>query len=712
MRVSVKSGMIGTAGLIAVAGLVSNAAGQRCCGFSTDSNSSVLLVSSGPTDASNFDRDVVTHPDMNVDTAFKRADDAVAAIVAIPDANRTFQNTVGAIDDLLARLEDETSMVQFMGYVHPDQAIRDAAQATEERYGNWLIDLGKREDLYKAVQTYAATKPELEGEEKRLLDFLLRDFKRNGMSLTADKRAQLTEIQKEINKLNIEFAKNIAEDQTTVPLTRDELKGMPEDFINGLKQADGIFLVGLANPSYMPIQESCEVETTRQKMWLAHKRRAGTKNVAILEKSLKLKAQAAQLLGYDSESAYQAEIRMAKDVDTIKEFYAKLRPLVRKKAEKDHAELTAAKREHTGDSEAALQPWDYFFYNNHLLKTKYAVDSEKVREYFPLDRVIDGLFSITQSLYGLTYKDVTDRAGTSERPLWHPEVKLYEVSDKASGKVIGEFYLDLHPRENKYNHAAQWGLSQHKVWSDGRVTKPLAALVCNFTKPTEGKPSLLTHKEEVDTFFHEFGHCLHTIVSEAKFNRFSGTNVELDFVEAPSQMFEEWVWDPTVLATFAKHYKTGETIPTTLVESMVKARNVGSGMDAETQFFYGLTDQVYESTSDGIVDTTNAAHKLYPQVTMFGKMPEHTYYQAAFGHLMNYSAGYYGYMWSLVYASDMAVRFKELGMLDPEAGMYYRRKIISRGGTRDAMDMVKDYLGREPRLDSFLKHLGLEAEKK
>ncbi|HYE61957.1 MAG TPA: M3 family metallopeptidase [Phycisphaerales bacterium] len=665
-----------------------------------------------PSGVKTANRTPVTHPDMNVDPAFKRADDAVKAIVSVPDARRTFENTIGAIDDLLARLEDETSMVQFMGYVHPDAAIRDQAQAAEERYGNWLIDLGKREDLYKAVQAYAQSSPKLEGEQKRLLDFIQRDFRRNGMGLSADKRARLTEVQKEINRLNIEFSKNIAEDQSTVHLTRDELRGMPEEFLAGLKRSGDIFLVGLSNPEYMPIQESCEIESTREKMWLAHKRRAGQKNVAILEKSLKLKAEQAQLLGYAHESDYQAEVRMAKDAKTIAAFYEKLRPLVRKKAEKDHAELTAAKRQHTSDDNATLQPWDYFFYNNYLLRTKYAVDSQKVKEYFPLDRTIDGLFSITQSLFGLEYKDVTAaRAGTSERPLWHPEVRLFEVYDKASGTMIGEFYLDLHPRENKYNHAAQWGLSQHKVWSDGRVTRPLAALVCNFTKPTAEKPSLLDHKGEVDTFFHEFGHCLHTIVSEARFNRFAGTNVELDFVEAPSQMFEEWVWDAKVLSTFARHYKTGEAIPADLVDAMVRARRVGSGMDAETQFFYGLTDQAYETTSDGVVDTTKVAHALYPQATMFGKMPEHTYYQAAFGHLMNYSAGYYGYMWSLVYASDMAVRFKELGMLSPEAGMYYRRKIISQGGTRDAMDLVKDYLGREPRLDSFLEHLGLEEGK-
>jgi thimet oligopeptidase len=399
---------------------------------------------------------------------------------------------------------------------------------------------------------------------------------------------------------------------------------------------------------------------------------------------------------------------MAKNVDAIKKFYDELRPLVRKKAQQDYAEFTAAKREHSKDPKAEFMPWDFFFYQDQLLQSKYKVKSEEVREYFPMDAVIDGLFKTTQSLYGLEYKDITSKAGTADRPLWHEDVKLYEVWDKATKKKIGEFYLDLYPRPNKYTHAAQWSLVNHKVWTDGHATLPLAALVCNFTKATADKPSLLEHKEEVVTFFHEFGHCLHTIVSEAKMNRFAGANVEQDFVEAPSQMFENWVWSPQVLATFARHYKTGEPMPKALVESMLKARNLGSGIDAENQFYYGLTDQAFETTPTGVVDTTAVARDLYPKITMYKTVPENTYYQASFGHLFNYSAGYYGYMWSLVYASDMAVRFKELGMLSPEAGMYYRKKIISQGGTRDAMDLVKDYLGRDPKLDSFLEHLGLE----
>jgi thimet oligopeptidase len=247
------------------------------------------------------------------------------------------------------------------------------------------------------------------------------------------------------------------------------------------------------------------------------------------------------------------------------------------------------------------------------------------------------------------------------------------------------------------------------VWQDGKVSTPLAALVCNFTKPSGGKPGNFQHSE-VETFFHEFGHCLHTIVSEAKYFRFAGTSVERDFVEAPSQMFENWVWDASSVNTFARHFETGEPLPKELLDSMIAGKNLGSGLDAENQFYYALTDLRYESTSDGKVDTTKVATDLYPEVTMYSFKPEGTYYQASFGHLMHYNAGYYGYMWSKVYACDMARRFKELGMLSPEAGKYYRQKVISQGGTKDAMDLLKDYLGREPKLDAFVEDLGLKAK--
>lgn len=648
--------------------------------------------------------------DSPIAAALQRADDSIQTIVNVPDNQRTFDNTIGAIDDMLANLGLAVERPMFMAYVSTDAAEREAGQKAEEDVNNWYIDLGKREDLYRAVNTYAATKPKLEGEQKRLLEHTLRDYRRAGMDLSQDKRKELTATEKEINRLSIEFEKNIREDATRIPLTRAELAGMGDEYLATLPQSGDLYLLGMSYPEFLPIMELCTDETTRKKAWLAYKRRSGQKNVEVLESIIKLRAEASSLLGYAHPADFETEIKMAKNAETVMNFYKELRPLVRKKALLDLEEFTAIKRSHTGDSNAKFYPWDFDFYKNRLLKEKYAVESEKVREYFAVDRVIDGLFSITQSLYGLSYQEITDEATARDMPLWHEDVKLFEVTDTRRGEVLGQFYIDLHPRPNKYGHAAQWGLYDHKVWSDGHVTKPVAALVCNFTKPTKDKPALMSH-DEVQTFFHEFGHCLHTLLSDATYDQLSGTAVERDFVEAPSQMFENWVWDADVLKTFARHYKTGEIFPDELLDGMLKARYLGSGMLAERQFFYGNFDMRCHLDPGGVIDTTQLAHDLWDpekeNVELYDPVPE-TFFHSAFGHMTGYQAGYYGYQWSLVYACDMFQRFKEMGMLNPEAGMYYRDKIISRGGTQDGLDLIKDYLGREPDMSAYLRNLGLE----
>lgn len=637
-----------------------------------------------------------------VDAAIRRADAAVQAIVAVPDGQRTFANTVGAVDDLVARLDTDTNMTQFLYHVSTRQAEREAGRAAEEKVTNWKIDLLKRPDLYTAVKAYVATGPQLEGEPRKLLSELLREYRRAGMELPPGKREELTRIQKEITKLGLEFQKNIAEDKTTVALTKAELDGMSDEFLAGLKRDGERYLVTMDYPTYTPVMEQCRVESSREQVWRAYKKRGGLANVALIEQILKLRAQAAAMLGYATVADFENEIRMSKSLASIQAFYDTLRPIVRKKAQLDLEEFTAAKREETANANARLMPWDQPYYENWLLKHKYAVDSEKVKEYFPMEACVNGLFSITQSLYGLEYRDVTARVSAT---LWHPDVKLYEVWDKKSGTHLGDFYVDMYPRENKYTHAACWGLVSRKKWPDGTVQKPVAALVCNFPKPTPDKPSLLPHKD-VETYFHEFGHCLHNILTEADYAWFAGTAVARDFVEAPSQMFENWVWDKDVLKTFARHYKTGETLPDSLIDGMLRAKHLGSGLFAERQFYYGLTDLAFHSKPDGVVDTIKVADELFPQVEQYDPVPG-IYYHASFGHLIHYNAGYYGYMWSLVYASDMFQRFKELGMLNPEAGMYYRKKILARGGTIDEMEMVRDYLGREPNMEAFLAHLGL-----
>ena len=641
---------------------------------------------------------------------YEKADDALAKIVTVPDSQRTWANTLGAYDEAMARLERETSLPIFMAHVSTDAKVRADARAGEEFLGNWFVEVGQREDLYKAMKAFSALNPALNPEQKRVLEFKLRDYRRAGMELPRDKRDRVAEIQKELNSLGIKFDGNIADDETTVPVTLNELKGVSKDVVDTLKKAGkDMYLVTMDGPTFSAVSDSAELEPTREKIWIAYKRRGGEQNNEVLKQLVKLRAELAQILGYKSFADYVLEPRMAKSASTVAKFYADLRPIVRKKAELDMAEFTKAKRDHTKDSKAELWPWDYSFYKARLQQQKYAVDSEKVAEYFPMEKVIDGLFSTTQSLYGLTYKDVTPNAKSLGVDIWHPDVKMYEVTDKSDNRLIGHFLLDLYPRPGKYTHAACWGLHGRKKWLDGTVSAPLAALVCNFTKPTADKPSLLRH-DEVETFFHEFGHVLHNLLTTAETNRFAGAATARDFVEAPSQMFENWIWNADVLNTFAAHYKTGEKLPKKTLDGMLAARNLGSGIETEHQFYYGMVDQAYHTSPTGEVDPTKISEDLFTEVELYKRVPG-VHYQTSFGHLVGYEGAYYGYQWSLVYAQDMFQRFEELGILSPKAGAYYREKVLARGGTMDEFEMLRDYLGREPKLDAFLRHLGMSPKK-
>jgi len=642
--------------------------------------------------------------------ALRRAAAAVQTIVAVPDKERTFDNTVGAIDDLITRLRLDTELVQFMAYVSTDEAERERGRLAEEHVRDWFVELGKREDLYRAVKSYAG-QPEsgkLTPEQQRLLEHTLRDYRRSGMELPAEQRAELKQLELEENKLSLEFEKNVRDDATRVPLTAAELAGVPEDMLRPIPRSGDLYLVGLDQPTYFAVMTYADSETTRHKLFLAFKRQGGRENITLLERILALRARQAQLLGYPTVADYAAEIRMAKNAATVLKFYDDLRPLIRRKAKLDFDEFTAAKREVTHDAAVALQAWDQFHCENWLLKNRYAVDALQVREYFPMDRVLAGLFQITQTLYGIEYRDVTAQAATRGRPLWHADVKLYEVWDKARSELLGEMYLDPFPRENKYNHFAQFGLLPRKVWNDGTVQRPLVALVCNFPPPTPDQPSLMTH-EDVQTLFHEFGHAMHSLLTQVHYGSFSGTATARDFVEMPSQLFENWARDPAVLKTFARHYRTGAPLPDELLAAMVKAKNVGSGLRAERQVFYGLVDLRYNMVPDGKVDTTKIGLATMAETEQFRAAPE-TYFQAGFQHLIGYGAGYYSYMWAEVYAQDMFTRFRQQGPLNPAIGMEFRDKVLSRGGSVEEMDMLTGFLGREPRMAPFLEHLGLTAK--
>ncbi len=640
--------------------------------------------------------------------AIAHADARLAEILAIAPQDRTFENTVRAIDDLQATFFIEGRMPGFLSQVSTDPDQRAAGRQASADLGNWLDKLYQNEALFLALEDVAGRGFAIDAQGARYLERLLRDYRRAGMGLDAEKRARLSAIEEQLNELGIEFSQNIAEDESVLLLEPEECSGVPQDFLDSLPQQAGLYVVELKGASTAPFFTRCDVESTRKKLSIAYSRRGGIKNVEVLEKLIALRAEKAHLLGYSSTAAFETEIKMAKDPQAVLAFYDDLVPKLRKKALVDFDEFQNAKRRYTRNPEAQLMAWDVSFYSDLMMREDYAVDSELVREYFPIERVIDGVFEVTQELFGLRFVDITAEAEQRDRLIWHEDVRLFEVFDAMSGDLLGEFYTDLHPRSGKYTHAAQFPLVGRKRWPDGSLTLPRVALVCNFTKPTNDKPALLSH-DEVETFFHEFGHCLHSIVTEAEYFEFSGTQVARDFVEAPSQMLENWIWNAEVLARFAKHYQTGETLPREMLDGMIAARNLGSGMNAEGQVFLGMLDMTYFSDEDGELDTTAVRQEVYAKTRLFEPTPG-LYGQASFGHLNGYHAGYYGYLWSLVYAQDMFSRFEEKGIMDKDIAREYRKRVLAKGGTVDAIDLVRDFLGREPNSDAFLRHLGLSEE--
>ncbi len=635
--------------------------------------------------------------------AMRACDEALAAIVETPAGQRTFTNTFEALEsavDVIAQVEGTHG---FMSYVSDDDALREAAREWEQRLSKYAVELAFREDLYGAIKEYgeSAEAQALAGEEKRLLDRTMLDYRRNGFGLLKEQREQVQQLMNRLVELGTDFRKAIDTWDDGILCTREELAGMPDRWIDALKTVDEggttKYRVSLDYPEIQPFMENAEDAALRQALFLKNENKGGDANVGVLEESIRVRQQIAALLGYDSWAAYIVEKRMAKRREHVEQFLADLRPKVAAKARRDLEELSRLKREHTGDGN--VHAWDWRFYTNRLKQTEYAVDEFKAAEYFPLDAVLDGLFLVTQELLGIRYEPAVGA------PTWHDDVRAYDIYDADGAAPFARFYMDLFPRPNKFNHAAAFTLRAGRRLPDGSYQQPVSCIVANFTKPSAEAPSLMRHTEVV-TFFHEFGHILHQTLTRATYLEFSGTSTERDFVEAPSQMLEHWVWNGDVLRRFSRHYQTGEPLPDELLDALVRAKNLSSGIGALRQIFFSALDFAYHSPGfEG--DTTARLRELYA-ITSF-PYPENTHFQSGFGHLFGYDAGYYGYLWSRVFGDDMFTRFEAAGVLDRATGLDYRRKILERGGSVDGDVLVREFLGREPNSDAFLRDLGLEA---
>ncbi|MGE3960334.1 MAG: M3 family metallopeptidase [Dehalococcoidia bacterium] len=651
-----------------------------------------------------FDFTTVTEADITpaIDRAIASCEAILAGIAAAPDGERTFANTLQPLDAVANLLERASGEYGFLSYVHPDAALRDTALEGEQRLETYRTSIGFREDLYRAVRAFSAL-PEaaaLQGVPARFLDRTLRDFRRNGFALASEERARVQALQERLVTLGTTFRHNIDEHDDALLLAREQLRGLPDSYIERLVRLDTPegprFRVSLDYPELYPFLERAEDEALRRELFIKNHNKAAEVNAPLLAEAIAVRDEIATTLGYDSWAAYVIETKMAKTPEAVLAFLEDIEQRLQVKAATDIAEAEMSKRAEMGDPAARLHIWDWRYYQQRVQRERFEVDQFEVARYFPLDRTLDGMFELYQRLVGVRFIPV------EEPRAWHPDVRLFHVEDAADAHHIGSFYVDLHPRPGKYGHAAAFTIHPGRLNEDGSYEPAVAAMVANFTKPGPDAPSLLRHSE-VDTLFHEFGHILHQVLTRSPFVRFSGTSVEWDFVEAPSQMLEHWVWEPEVLRGFARHVETGEPISEMLIERMVAAKNVASGLQWLRQVYFARIDLAYHGPGRA-KDLDGIAAELHP-ITAFDFVPG-THFQYGFGHLFGYDAGYYGYLWSRVYGDDMYTRFADG---DPTAGADYRRVILEAGGTRDGMDLVRDFLGREPQNAAFLRDIGLEV---
>ena len=641
------------------------------------------------------------------------ANAALAALVAINDPDRTFANTVVAFDRIVATYQEVAGRAMFMKDIHPDAAVRDVAAACEERSGKYMVALTARQDLYRALQGWQSnegSRVRLDNEDARLVELTMREFKRNGLLLSDADRQKLVKLRSRITELQTRYSKTLNDDKTKMTFSKDDLVGLPDDFIaahedNTRHGRQPVYVLTTKYPDYYPVMEGAKKSATRQKMERAFMNRGGPKNHKLLDEAVGLRAQAATLLGYASHDDFVAEDRMAQNAATVADFLSRMQQGLKPALEQDRQKMLALK---SVDEPGAtvINAWDWRYYMNQIKRIEHNINDDDIRTWFPADHVMSGMFRVYETVLGITLTPVKDTA------VWAEGVTLYEVRDTATKTLLARFYVDLFPRDGKYGHAAEFTLSSGQSSADGSKTGqgyriPMCALVMNVQPPVNGKASFLS-MSEVETLFHEFGHVMHESLTVARHPSQAGTRTALDFVEAPSQMLENWAYEPEVLALISRDpHDPNKSMPASLAATLKAARKYNAGVHSSRQVFLATFDQRIHAAAK--VDSDAVAKKAWAEVLGF---PEDKagHFAGTFGHMMGgYDGGYYGYLWSEVFAADMWTRFQHEGVMNPVVGRAYRDRVISRGRTREPASLLQDFLGRAPNEAAFLEVLGIKV---
>ena len=609
---------------------------------------------------------------------------------------RTADNTLRPLNRLFLQLGDTRRAIGLLRSVHPQLEFRRTAEQCEQNIAKFFTELGLNRELYEAVKSCDCS--ELDRVGKRMSEHLLRDFHRAGVDRDEATRAEVQRPCNELVELGQEFSRNILSDVRSIEIDDiSELDGLPEDYIEAHSpDGQGRIKITTEYPDYNPFMSYARNGKLRERLYRVFRNRAYPQNVPVLESILSRRYQLATLLGYAHWAEFASEDKMIKNADSIGRFIERVSESAAKRSFVEYEGLLSRKRkDEPGSNE--VHDWEKGYYEELLRAEEYRIDSRKLRPYFSYTAVKEGMFAVSRKLFKVDFRPVSGVA------VWNEDVEVIDVYE--GDRKVGRVYLDMHPREGKFKHAAMFPLVQGV--RDG--PPPEAALICNFPSPgISSRPALLEH-DDVVTFFHEFGHLMHHLLArDIEWAEFSGTGTEWDFVEVPSQLLEEWAWDTATLQNFARHYETGEVVPSEVVERLRRARDFGQGLQVRQQMYYASLSLKCHQGEPENLDLVELQRSLQNRFSRF-RFVEGTFFHASFGHLEGYSALYYTYMWSLVIEKDIFKRFQEKGLMDREVSARYHDRILSMGGTKDAAELVKDFLGRDYNFEAFENWLNSPA---
>jgi thimet oligopeptidase len=633
---------------------------------------------------------------VSCDASIATAKAAYAKIFAAPADKVTFA-TLQAIETVGADFNDATAVQGGLWELSPDAEVRKASFACSQKVSDYNVEVGSDPRIYAVAQRVTTLGDAPIPAGAKLTEYYVIGGKRAGAGLDPETRKRTTALFQQLNDLELKFAQQLESESPTIEITTAEAKSLSPSFLATLKKTATGYTVPVDESTYGQFMISEPSSATRKRFVQAFANRGGIKNVQRLQDAVAVRDELAHLLGYPSWAAYQLDVKMAKTPERVETLLNTVSEKLLPKAQSEIAALTVFKN--SLGSRGPMQRWDYGYYENRLIKSKYAVDDQIVRQYFPVDHVISSVLGIYQKLLGVTFAEITP-ADT-----WAPGVQEYSITDTASGKPIGWFFLDLYPRHGKFQHFANFPIRPGRTLPDGTYQKPVSAIVGNWPLPAPGKSALLNH-DEVITFFHEFGHLMHSTLSTAAYETLYGTSVRPDFVEAPSQMLENFMWQASILKEVSSNVKTGQPLPDDLINKMIALKHVSDGYDWSTQAFYAQYDMKIHSSGPKInVDST--WFELQKQMTPFSGIPG-THPEAGFGHIMGgYDAGYYGYLWSKVYAQDIFTRFQKEGLENPVVGAAYRKDILEPGASVEPDVLLQNFLGRPMQPDAFYRDIGI-----